>query len=185
MRVIAGEARGRRLAVPRGLKVRPSGARLRESVFGILEHRGAIHGAHVLDLFAGSGALGIEALSRGAEAVVAVEADRQVAETVRANATLCGFAGRHRTIVRRAEKYCEKPGPADVFSLVFLDPPYGKSDIDAILNTLGEGGLLAPQAFVLVEHPTGEGPSDSDRLVLDLRRRFGGSEVSLLQLAAE
>lgn len=185
MRVIAGEARGRRLAVPRGLKVRPSGARLRESVFGILEHRGAIIGAQVLDLFAGSGVLGIEALSRGARAVVAVEADRRVADVVRANAALCGFSERHRTLLRRAEKYCEDPGSSDVFSLVFLDPPYGKSDIDAVLNKLEERGALAPGAFVLVEHPTGEGPAGSDRLVLALTRRFGGSEVSLLRFAAE
>lgn len=184
MRVIAGEARGRRLAVPRGLKVRPSGARLRESAFGILEHRGAIAGARVLDLFAGSGVLGIEALSRGAAEVVAVEADPQVAATVRENAALCGFSERHRTLVRRAERYCGNPGSSDVFSLAFLDPPYGKADIDAILNMLSGGGVLAPGAFVLVEHPTGEGPGESDRLALDLRRRYGGSELSLLRHAA-
>ena len=100
MRVIAGTAKGRRLRVPAGLHVRPSGARLRESAFGILEHRGAIEGARVLDLFAGTGALGIEALSRGARALVAVEQDRSVAALLRENVAHAGFADRSEISVQ-------------------------------------------------------------------------------------
>src|SRR5690554_791748 len=99
MRVIAGTAKGRRLRVPPGLRVRPSGARLRESAFGILEHRGAIEGARVLDLFAGTGALGIEALSRGARELVAVEHDRDVARILQANLQQTGVADRARVLV--------------------------------------------------------------------------------------
>ncbi|MFP6665144.1 MAG: 16S rRNA (guanine(966)-N(2))-methyltransferase RsmD [Deltaproteobacteria bacterium] len=180
MRVIAGEARGRRLSVPRGLAVRPSGARLRESAFGILEHRGAIRGARVLDLFAGSGALGIEALSRGAASVVALEHDRVAGKVIRANAGHCGFADRHELQLRSVTPALAGLAEGVVFDLVFLDPPYGKVDIDAILVGLVARELLEEGAFVLIEHPHGNGPS-AEGLELELERRYGGSEISLLR----
>ena len=181
MRVIAGEARGRKLSVPSGLQVRPSGARLRESAFGILEHRGAIQGANVLDLFAGSGALGIEALSRGAHSVVAVERNRRVAAYLEANAERCGFAGRHRTVVRPASDALDSFGSDVGFDLVFLDPPYGKADIDAILGKILLAGLLAADGIIMIEHPHAEGPDPTGDLEVDLRRRFGGSEITILR----
>jgi 16S rRNA (guanine(966)-N(2))-methyltransferase RsmD len=181
MRVIAGEARGRKLSVPPGLQVRPSGARLRESAFGILEHRGAIVEANVLDLFAGSGSLGIEALSRGASRVVAVEQDRRVAECLIANADRCGFAARHRTLVRPVLGALGSFGPDAVFDLIFLDPPYGKVDIDAILGKIAAGSLLCADGVIMVEHPHAEGPDAGGDLEVDLRRRFGGSEITILR----
>jgi 16S rRNA (guanine966-N2)-methyltransferase len=181
MRVIAGEARGRRLSVPRGLSVRPSGARLRESAFGILEHRGAIRGARVLDLFAGSGALGIEALSRGAFSVVAVEQDGQAAEAIRANAGHCGFAECHEVRVHSVTPALHALASGEGFDLVFLDPPYGKADIDGILSGLVSRNLLAEEGFLLIEHPHGGGPVPGGGLELELQRRYGGSEISLLQ----
>ena len=181
MRVIAGEARGRKLSVPPGLQVRPSGARLRESAFGILEHRGAIAGARVLDLFAGSGSLGIEALSRGAAGVTAVERDPQVADCLRANVDRCGFENRHRIVVRSAPEVLQS-FPADAgFDLIFLDPPYGKADIDAILGEISAAGLLAADGIIMVEHPHTEGPDPTGDLEVDLRRRFGGSEITILR----
>jgi 16S rRNA (guanine966-N2)-methyltransferase len=181
MRVIAGEARGRRLSVPRGLAVRPSGARLRESAFGILEHRDAIRGARVLDLFAGSGALGIEALSRGAATVVALEQNREAGEVIRANAGNCGFADRHELRLRPVTPALADLAEGVTFDLVFLDPPYGKVDIDAILAGLVSRELLAVGAFVLIEHPHGSGPAAAAGLELELERRYGASEISLLR----
>jgi len=181
MRVIAGEARGRKLAVPSGLQVRPSGARLRESAFGILQHRGAILGADVLDLFAGSGSLGIEALSRGAARVVAVENDGKAAECLRANVEHCGFADRHRTLGRSVEASLASFPAEESFDLIFLDPPYGKVDIDAILSEISTAGLFAVDGIIMVEHPHGEGPDSTGDLEVDLRRRFGGSEITMLR----
>ena len=185
MRVIAGEARGRKLSVPPGLQVRPSGARLRESAFGILEHRGAIAGAGVLDLFAGSGSLGIEALSRGAASVTAVEREPRVVDCLRANVDRCGFQDRHRTLVRSVSGAL-KTFPADEgFDLIFLDPPYGKADIDAILGEISAAGLLVADGIVMVEHPHAEGPDPTGDLEVDLRRRFGGSEITILRKRAD
>jgi 16S rRNA (guanine966-N2)-methyltransferase len=181
MRVIAGEARGRKLSVPPGLQVRPSGARLRESAFGILEHRGAISDANVLDLFAGSGSLGIEALSRGAARVIAIEKDRQVADYLVANVERCGFSDRHRTLVRPVLAAIGSFDGAAGFDLIFLDPPYGKVDIDAILGKIAAGSLLRADGVIMVEHPHSEGPDSTGDLEVDLRRRFGGSEITILR----
>ncbi len=181
MRVIAGEARGRKLSVPLGLQVRPSGARLRESAFGILEHRGAIADAHVLDLFAGSGSLGIEALSRGAARVTAVEKDRGVADYLEANVERCGFGKRHKTLVHPVMEALGAFAPDAGFDLIILDPPYGKADIDAILEKIAAGSLLRKDGVVMIEHPHAEVLDPTGDLEVDLRRRFGGSAITILR----
>ena len=139
MRVIAGTAKGRRLRVPAGLHVRPSGARLRESAFGILEHRGAIEGARVLDLFAGTGALGIEALSRGAASLVAVEQDRSVAKLLQSNVENAGFADRTRVVVQSAERAVAQLPAGESFDLVLIDPPYREGLAQPVLERLELG----------------------------------------------
>jgi len=181
MRVIAGEAKGRALRVPRGLKVRPSASRLRESLFGILESRGAVAGARVLDLFAGSGGLGIEALSRGAASLVAVEQDRVVARTLVANLEGCGFETRAEVIIQRVaavgSRLCER-GP---FDLVLIDPPYRSEGADEALSVVVAPGVLAPGAFVAVETARGEivdAPAGIARLA---ERVYGDSQITLLQ----
>lgn len=183
MRVIAGTAKGRRLRVPAGLHVRPSGARLRESAFGILEHRGAIDGARVLDLFAGTGALGIEALSRGATSLVAVEQDRAVAKLLQSNVENAGFADRTRVVVQPAERAVAQLPDGESFDLVLVDPPYREGLAQPVLERLAERGLVTPDGLVLVEHARVESLAWPETWELELERRFGDSTITLLRAA--
>lgn len=144
MRIIAGAHAGRRLAVPpKG--TRPTSDRVRESLFSILNGWGVIDGARVLDLYAGSGALGFEALSRGAESLVAVDASRQATRVIRENAAVLG----ERVEVQQSAVARFLRTPPRQFDLVFIDPPYDE-DIDQALELLAEG-WLAEEGIVVVE----------------------------------
>ena len=157
MRVIAGEAKGRPLRSPRGLAVRPSASRLRESLFGILEGRDAITGRRVLDLYAGTGALGIEALSRGAAHLVAVEQAAPVARILRENVERCGFAGRTEVVVAPVATALRRlAARGGAFDLVLLDPPYRTGIADEAIRSLVELGLAAPGARIVAETARGE-----------------------------
>lgn len=154
-RVIAGAARGRRLAVPPGEGTRPTGDRAREALFSGLESEfGGMSGLSVLDLFAGSGALGLEALSRGADKVLLVEADRRVARLIAQNVATVGLPGA-RVVADRAERAVAAPEPPKEapFDLVLLDPPYAVADgaVVTILTALADGGWLAPEAVTVLE----------------------------------
>ncbi|MBY8888809.1 16S rRNA (guanine(966)-N(2))-methyltransferase RsmD [Streptomyces sp. PTM05] len=155
-RVIAGAAGGRRLAVPPGLGTRPTSDRAREGLFSSWESlRGTLDGARVLDLYGGSGAVGLEALSRGAAHVLLAEADARAARVIRDNVRALGLPGAE---VRpgRAEKLVAGPPPGEPYDLVFLDPPYAVTDdeLREILLTLTAGGWLAPDAVATVERST-------------------------------
>ncbi len=140
MRVIAGEARGRRLRAPKAESVRPTSDRVREAIFDILASRGAVEDATVLDLFAGSGALGIEALSRGAASVVFVDHDREAIETIRANLATTGLdvrgptASRVEVVQAEALAFCARQRRR--FDLALCDPPYAFADWEALLGVL-------------------------------------------------
>jgi 16S rRNA (guanine966-N2)-methyltransferase len=150
-RIVAGDAGGRRLVVPKGDATRPTSERVREAIFGALDARGRLAGSAVLDLFAGSGALGLEAASRGAASVVLVDASRQAVEAARQNVAALGFA-RVTVVLSSVQRYLASPSthPADV---VFADPPYatGEDEVRAMLAALLESGRLAPGAVVVVE----------------------------------
>lgn len=151
-RIIAGRAGGRRLATPPGAGTRPTTERTREAIFSRLAHLGVLDDADVLDLYAGSGALGLEAVSRGARGAVLVEAARPVARVARANAATLGV-GVVTVVaepVARALRGGQATGPFDV---VFSDPPYDlpEDDLAADLLALAEPGRLRPQAVVVVE----------------------------------
>ncbi|MDT3399762.1 16S rRNA (guanine(966)-N(2))-methyltransferase RsmD [Streptomyces sp. B1866] len=156
-RVIAGAAGGRRLAVPPGSGTRPTSDRAREGLFSTWESLlGSLRGARVLDLYAGSGAVGLEALSRGAGHVLLVESDARAARTVRANVRALGLPG---ALVRhgRAEQTAAGPPPdGGPYGVVFLDPPYATSDDDLreILLTLAGNGWFGEDALVTVERST-------------------------------
>lgn len=156
-RVIAGAAGGRRLAVPPGNGTRPTSDRAREGLFSTWESLlGSLRGARVLDLYGGSGAVGLEALSRGAEQVLLVEADARAARTIRANIRALGLPGAElRT--GRAEQTIAGPVPSTgPYDVVFLDPPYAVADdeLREILLTLAGNGWLAPDALATVERST-------------------------------
>ncbi|CAN5511814.1 16S rRNA (guanine(966)-N(2))-methyltransferase RsmD [soil metagenome] len=145
LRVVAGEARGRRLDVPSGTGTRPTPDRVRQAVFNALESLGAVDGAHALDAFAGSGALGIEALSRGADHVVFVDVDAVARTVIAANLAATGFAAR-ALVVGGDGRRTAAGGPWD---LVLLDPPYAYEDWEALLADVLPA--LAEDAVVVVE----------------------------------
>ncbi|KIF76961.1 methyltransferase [Streptomyces sp. 150FB] len=155
-RVIAGVARGRRLAVPPGDGTRPTSDRAREGLFSSWQSiLGTLDGVRIADLYAGTGAVGLEALSRGAAHALLVEADARAARTVRDNVRTLGLAGAEvRT--GKAEQIVTGPAPAVPYDLVFLDPPYGVTDEDLreILLTLRTQGWLTGHAVVTVERST-------------------------------
>lgn len=156
-RVIAGEAGGRRLAVPGGSRLRPTSDRVKESLFSALGPR-RIEGARVLDLFAGTGALGIEALSRGADRALFVDRDRSAVEAIVANLEATGLGGRARVERGDAAVLVTGPAPAEgPFDLAFLDPPYDLGDeaLASVLGRLLDGDWMAPGATVVVERAAG------------------------------
>lgn len=156
-RVIAGRAGGRRLAVPPGNGTRPTSDRAREGLLSTWQSLlgGALDGERVLDLYAGSGAVGLEALSRGASHTLLVEADARAARTIRENVKSLGLPGAE-VRAGKAEQIIQQPAPAQPYDIVFLDPPYRVTDHDLreILLTLRAEHWLAPQALVTVERST-------------------------------
>ena len=155
-RLIAGAARGRRLAVPPGRCTRPTSDRAREGLFSTWESlRGGLQGARVLDLYGGSGAVGLEALSRGAEHVLLVEADPRAVRVIRRNVAAVGLPG-VQVRAGKAERVIASGPPPQPYDVVFLDPPYLVTDaeIGEILLTLSSGGWLAEGALATVERST-------------------------------
>lgn len=152
MRIIAGRFKGRTLQAPSGLETRPTSDRLREALFNVLAHGydDPITDARVLDLFAGTGALGLEALSRGAAFVQFVEEAAAARGLIKANIEALGVAGVTK-VYRRDATYMGPVAPAEPFSLVFCDPPYGKGLAASALASALKGGWLTSDAVVIVE----------------------------------
>jgi 16S rRNA (guanine966-N2)-methyltransferase len=162
-RIIAGAAGGRRLATVPGRSTRPTTDRVRESLFGtVTSIRGGLTGAAVLDLYAGSGAVGLEALSRGAADVILVEADSRAARVISANIGAVGLAGA-RLVPEKAQRVLARgPGAAPPRDFVFADPPYaaGDGELAGMLTALADHGWLAAGALVVVERSSRSGPLD-------------------------
>ncbi|MBF6045735.1 16S rRNA (guanine(966)-N(2))-methyltransferase RsmD [Streptomyces sp. NRRL B-1677] len=178
-RVIAGTAGGRRLAVPPGTGTRPTSDRAREGLFSTLESLlGTLHGTRVLDLYGGSGAVGLEALSRGAAHVLLVESDARAVRTIRENVRTLGLPGAE-VRAGKAEQTVAGPAPAVPYDVVFLDPPYAVTDeaLREILLTLRTGGWLADDVLVTVERSTrgGEFPWPDGFEALRARRYGEGT----------
>jgi len=152
-RIVAGSVGGRSIAVP-AKGTRPTSDRVREAIFSRLEHLGVLDGARVLDLYAGSGALGLEAASRGAAVVTLVDSARAATDVARRNATTLGLTG-VRVVTATAERHAAGLGPAGL-DLVFLDPPYDLAEeaLAAVLGHLAAPGVLADGAVVVVERST-------------------------------
>jgi 16S rRNA (guanine966-N2)-methyltransferase len=155
MRIVSGAFRGKTLAAPSGTATRPTSDRARQAIFDILEHAAwseGVRGRRVIDLFAGSGALGFEALSRGADFCLFVETDEAARGAIRENVDAMGLFGRTRVHRRDATALGVRPGAdGPAFDLAFLDPPYAKGLGETALARLAEGGWLAPQALVMFE----------------------------------
>ena len=175
-RVIAGEAGGRRLAVPGGRDTRPTSDRAREGLFAtIASLAGPLAGARVLDLYAGSGAVGLEALSRGAEHALLVEDGARAAHVIRKNIEAIGLPGAVLA-AGRVERVLARGPQGGRYDVVFADPPYALPDAEVtrMLTALAEQGWLAPGALVIVERATRSGPFRwPDGFVPDRARRYG------------
>ena len=153
MRIVAGRARGTRLATPKNSQVRPTSDRMRESLFNVLTHgiEGfSLDNARVLDLFAGTGALGFEALSRGADYCLFIEDSAAARGLIRENAECLAMTG-HSKIWRRDATRLGQAGNLPAFNLVFLDPPYGKNLGEKALQSAIDGQWLAPSAIIVFE----------------------------------
>jgi 16S rRNA (guanine966-N2)-methyltransferase len=179
-RVIAGTAGGRRLAVLAGQQTRPTSDRAREGLFGTVQAmHGPLAGASVLDLYAGSGAVGLEALSRGAASALLVEADPRAVRVIQANIAALGLAGASVAAGRVERVLARGParGPAaGPFDIAFADPPYAMADdeIAAVLRALTDGGWLIEGALVVVERSTRSGPVPwPSGYTRDRSRRYG------------
>jgi 16S rRNA (guanine966-N2)-methyltransferase len=188
MRITGGTLRSRALRAPRGQATRPTSDRVREALFGILGSAGAIEGARVLDLYAGTGALALEALSRGAARAVLVESSREALAAVRANVEALGLADRAEIVaadVRGAQRRIARSGP---FDLVLADPPWAlvdSGDAPRVLAALAAAGALAPAAVVVLEHSARTAPAELEvpGLVRGEARRYGDTALAFYKPA--
>jgi 16S rRNA (guanine966-N2)-methyltransferase len=175
-RVIAGEAGGRRLAVPGGRDTRPTSDRAREGLFGTITSMvGSLAGAWVLDLYAGSGAVGLEALSRGAEHVLLIEHGARAASVIRENIEAIGLPGAVLA-AGKVERVLARGPEGDRYDVVFADPPYAlpEAGVSRVLSLLAGHGWLAPGALVIVERATRSGPLNwPAEFVSAKSRRYG------------
>ena len=178
MRIIAGTARGTPLKTPRGMDTRPTTERVKESLFSAIQFE--LAGKHVLDLFAGSGQLGLEALSRGAAEAVFVDGDKNAAAVIRENIQKTGFTGNTQLICGDSIRYlksCRKQ-----FSLIFLDPPYQTNLLKDALETVIAFDILAPNGIIIAERPKGSPfPVSCPWLIPSKEYGFGVSAVTVLR----
>ena len=184
MRVVGGKLRSRPIAGPKSQAVRPTADRLREALFNILVHGygDPVTGARVLDLFAGTGALGIEAISRGAAYALFVDEGVEARALLRDNVESLGLGGVTRIFRRDAGKL----GPAypvEPFDLVFLDPPYGRGLTEKALASAREGGWLKPQALIVVEEAAAAGFEAPEGFKELERRKYDDTEFVFLRAA--
>ncbi len=185
MRVIAGRFKGRTLDAPKGLNTRPTSDRVREALFNVLEHGAPaldFEGARVLDLFAGSGALGLEALSRGARYSLFIEDDAGARGAIRRNVEALGLTG----ITKIWRRDATKLGPAGSlapFDLIFCDPPYGKGLGERALASAVEGQWIAPEAIAVLEERAGSAPAWPAPFEEIDRRRYGDTEIAIAKVS--
>jgi 16S rRNA (guanine(966)-N(2))-methyltransferase RsmD len=181
MRVIGGQARGRRLKVPKGQSLRPTSARVKEALFNILPHD--LSGAKVLDLFAGTGNVSIEALSRNAAEAILIDSSTEAGKAIRENLRRLHLANRTKVWivpVVRAVKLLARRG--ETFDFIFLDPPYDRRWVGSTLKAIAEGGLLRRTGVLIAEHSLREqlqpryGP-----LVLYDQRKYGSTLLSFFR----
>jgi 16S rRNA (guanine966-N2)-methyltransferase len=179
MRVITGTLGGRTLRRPADRSFRPTTDRVKESIFNILAHRFALDGARVSDLFAGSGALGIEALSRGAAHAVFVEASRDSLRVLRANIATLGIEARCSIVEGRAEDFARRT--RERFDVILADPPYAFDGREHLIDAVMSAGLLAHAGVLVFEHAADVGIQPGASWSVTDRRDFGTTAVSFIR----
>lgn len=187
-RVIAGRAGGLHLESPKGVHLRPMMDRVRGALFDMLWNLGAIRG-RVLDCYAGTGAVGIEALSRGADEADFIEMSRQGCATISRNLAHTGFSSQGRVHCRRAEEVLRAPAAAGLvgpYDLISLTPPYDEVDFGWLVETVAASSLVAPDTVVVVEHPAEVALPDEVGPLLRLRdRAYGRTRLSVYDYPVE
>ncbi|MBI1199652.1 MAG: 16S rRNA (guanine(966)-N(2))-methyltransferase RsmD [Phenylobacterium sp.] len=185
LRIVSGDFRGKALIAPKGEATRPTSDRARQAIFNILEHAPWSEGVRdrrVIDLFAGSGALGFEALSRGAAFCLFVETDEAARGAIRENVDAMGLFGRTRVHRRSASDLGVRPGAdGPAFDLAFLDPPYAKGLGEQALERLAKGGWLADGAIVVFERGAGEPDFEAEGYERLDARDYGAARVHFLR----
>jgi 16S rRNA (guanine(966)-N(2))-methyltransferase RsmD len=191
MRITGGTLRSRQLQAPRGQSTRPTSDRVREALFGILGSAGAVVGARVLDLYAGTGALALEALSRGAAQATLVESSREALTVLRTNVSSLGQQGRAqivssdvRAYVARGARLRKETEKAERFDLVLADPPWalvdegGAGGPGGVIASLAQSGALADHALVVLEHAARSVPPEIEGLTRTETRRYGDTALT-------
>jgi 16S rRNA (guanine966-N2)-methyltransferase len=181
MRIVAGKFRGAQIEAPKGLATRPTSDRARQALFNVLEHgppRFYFEGARVLDLFAGTGALGLEALSRGARFCVFIEESAAARAAIRRNVEALGLTGATK-IWRRDATKLGRTGTLQPFDLIFCDPPYGKGLGERAITAAGQGGWVREGAIAVIEERADhEIAWPAPFLEID-KRRYGDTAISI------
>ena len=182
IRIIGGTLRGRKLEVPSGLKVRPSADRVREALFNMLDHRLHWQDFNVLDLYAGSGALGIEALSRGARFATFVECSKTHEKILNKNLLSCKLTREcYDIFLERAERWILSYSDPGNPSLIFLDPPYQENHYLQILKQLADSESIQKGSIIAIESPKKMEFEFQNSLVLMVRKTYGGTALDLLE----
>jgi 16S rRNA (guanine(966)-N(2))-methyltransferase RsmD len=179
MRIIAGSFKGRKLVSPKGLNTRPTSDRVREAIFSIIGD--IVEDARVLDLYSGTGAMGLEALSRGASQAVFVETDQAALRCLQVNIEAVGCRERTRIINRPVLSYLEKTGPNDGFDLVFADPPYAGDLGTLTLKAISKHAKPLKGCLIILEHAPGRPPETvPDKMDRVDTRKYGNTGVTFL-----
>ena len=186
MRIVGGRLKGRALLGPKSDAIRPTSDRLRESLFNILAHSygDPIPGGKVIDLFAGTGAFGLEAISRGADFCLLVDDGAQSRALIRKNVEALGLGGVTRIFRRDARKLGDAP-PGPPFTLAFLDPPYDRGLAEPAMTSLARGGWLASEALVIVEEAVAACFEPAPGFETLERRDYGETELIFLRYGAD
>jgi 16S rRNA (guanine966-N2)-methyltransferase len=179
LRVIAGRARGRKLKTRRGTETRPTADRVKESLFNILAPH--LAGCYFLDIFAGNGGIGIEALSRGAALCVFIEKNLQCVKIIKENLSLTGFSGSARIIPCDAKAaLLELAAKEDPFDLIFLDPPYHSTEISVVLEQVYRQSLLKPGGLLILEHHYNDTSWRNQCWQIMREKKYGDTSISFL-----
>ncbi len=181
MKIVSGQFGGRRLQVPKNRDIRPTSDKIRGAIFNMLHSRGAIEDAVVLDTFCGTGALGFEALSRGAGRCTFIDKAKSSLELAKENARALEIENSCAFLLKDAMKLqnCDRK---DGYNLVFLDPPYHQNLIPRILSTLMDGGWFAPQAFIICESEKGFNVFAQEGFNIEDEKLYGDTKITLLAL---
>ena len=175
MHIIAGQRRGAQLFAPKGMDTRPTQAKVKESLFSIIQLY--VPDARVLDLFAGSGSLALEAVSRGASFAVMVDMDREAQNCIRRNVEKLRFEERTQLLRTDWKQAVSQLRGTEPFDLVFLDPPYRMTELPECCAALADAGLLAEDAMLVLEHRTGVFAPPDERFELFRERAYGDTEI--------